>query len=59
MNITININLGEDDKTPNKTPEEIILWFGGDPKKDSVSVSVSQSYFPTPPVMPTSTTATE
>ena len=46
MNIIVNVNLAADDSVPSKTPEEILTFFGGDTTKDTVSVSVSQSYAP-------------
>ena len=53
MNIMVNINLGPDDNVPTTTPAEFLEKLGGDPDKDTISVSISTSYVPSPVPPPT------
>ena len=48
MNVTVSMNLGPDDSTPGMTPEEMLVALGGDPTKDTLSVSVSAYHAPPP-----------
>jgi len=49
MNVIVNINLSDGETAPTATPAEILTQLGGDPAKDSISVSVSASHIPPPP----------
>lgn len=49
MNIQVNISLQQGEETPDKIPTDIIEFFGGDPAKDSCSMSISSGYLPPPP----------
>ena len=49
MNINVSISLAPEDPVPTETPAEMLVALGGDPAKDSISISVSASSFPAPP----------
>src|SRR5262245_56977111 len=48
MLINVQINLQEGDEVPTATPTEILEKLGGDPSRDTISVSVSASHTPPP-----------
>jgi len=54
MFVNVQISLAEGDATPTSTPAEVLSALGGDPAKDSISVSVSASHAP-PPTPPAET----
>ena len=52
MYVTVSISLAEGESVPAATPAEVLSALGGDPTKDSISVSVSASHAPPPPELP-------
>jgi hypothetical protein len=48
MFINIQITLQEGDAPPTQTPADILTSLGGDPAKDSISVSVNATHSPPP-----------
>jgi len=48
MFVQVNISLQEGETTPSMTPAEMLTALGGDPAKDTISVSVSASSSPPP-----------
>lgn len=49
MYINLQINLAEGDNPPTQDAKAILTDLGGDPSKDTISVSVSAGYAPPPP----------
>jgi len=54
MFVNIAINVTQDDKWQEKTAEEILVMLGGDPTKDSCTLTVTgtSSSSPPPPEVP-------
>jgi len=52
MNIMVSISLATGETAPTKSAKELLTEFGGDPDKDTLSLSISESYAP-PPVSTT------
>jgi len=50
VNVQISLEPGE--SPPTKTPQEFLVELGGDPAKDTISVSISASHTPPPPEAP-------
>ena len=46
MNVSVQMNLATDDAPPTMTPQEMLTALGGDPAKDSISLSVSATSHP-------------
>jgi hypothetical protein len=49
MYVNVSITLTEGESAPTETPADMLIALGGDPKKDSINVSVSASHQPPPP----------
>lgn len=49
MFVNVTISLADGDETPTQSPTDLLTALGGDPSKDSISVSVSASHTPPQP----------
>ena len=48
MNVSVSISYSADETMPTATPAEILAALGGDPAKDTISVSMVTTQTPPP-----------
>jgi hypothetical protein len=46
LNVSVSFNLGPDDAPPGMTPAEVLTMLGGDPAKDTCSMTVNANHQP-------------